>query len=89
MTEAPLAVFVAVEQSTTFCNARFEASLRLSYGSLIDLECCGILRAFLLISHWIIPLERIFTEMDFTLTLNERPIAAGYIFKVSSYRKLP
>ena len=56
--------------------------------SVQDLECGRISRAFLLISHWIIPIERIFTEMDFTLILNERPIAEGYIFKISSYRKL-
>ena len=36
MTETSQAVFVAAEQDTTFCNARFELSLGFSYGSLID-----------------------------------------------------
>ena len=48
------------------------------------LLCGQMSRVFLAIPHWIIMIERKFTEMDFTLEYAGRKIATGYIFKVSS-----
>ena len=49
-----------------------------------DLYCGQISRAFLLISHEIIAVERKFSEMDFTVTLDGKTIATGDIFRLSS-----